>query len=112
MMMGKFAVVFSVIPTTMLLTVSFFVLVVLRKIEEKALKAFGYVIVALLWLSALLIFSSGIYTAAKGRCPMIFGMHRMMASPGAMKGMSPKKMKCPMAEEQLESKGMQHVPGK
>ncbi|MCX5707160.1 MAG: hypothetical protein NTW13_05880 [Candidatus Omnitrophica bacterium] len=60
----------AIIPTTLLLTVSFFVLFILRKVESNILKAFGYVVASLLWLSALLVFSCGVYTLATGKCPM------------------------------------------
>ncbi len=49
------------IPLTILLTVSFFVLVVARKIDIKSLKIFGYVLTVLLWLSTLLVVVSGVY---------------------------------------------------
>ncbi len=71
---------FAIIPATVLLTISFFVLFTLRAIKENALKVFGYVIVALLWAAALLTFSSGIYTVSTGKClmkPMIQQMMKM-----------------------------------
>ena len=61
---------FAIVPTTLILTVSFFVLFVVRKAESGALKVFGYVVAALLWASAILILSSGVYTLATGKCPM------------------------------------------
>jgi hypothetical protein len=70
--------VYALIPTTMLLVVSFFVLFSLRKVEKEALKGFGYVLAALLWVSALLVFSAGIYTVSTGRCPLMKGMKGMM----------------------------------
>ena len=82
---------FAVIPATLFLTVSFFVLVVLRKIEDKALKGFGYVIVALLWFASALACSMGIYVASTGRHPMMCMMHDMMkermGEMGEMRGM-------------------------
>lgn len=86
----------ALIPTAMLLTVSFFVLVVLRKVEEKGIKAFGYVVTSLLWLAALVVFSVGIYILSTGRhfCGymmpgmMQFGQSQMMHS-GAMPEMMP-----------------------
>jgi len=62
--------IFAIIPTTLVLTVSFFVLFALREVKSNVLKAFGYVVAALLWLSALLVFSGGVYTLATGKCPM------------------------------------------
>lgn len=70
---------FSVIPATIFLTLSFFVLFTLRKIEIKGLQAFGYVIVALLWLSAALFLSCGIYVLVTGRHPLCMPKpHKMM----------------------------------
>jgi len=71
--MGLFRVmgVFAIIPATVLLTISFFVLFALRKVEAQILKAFGYVIAALLWLGALMVFSLDVYTISTGRHPMI-----------------------------------------
>ncbi|MBI4706584.1 MAG: hypothetical protein HY761_01485 [Candidatus Omnitrophica bacterium] len=66
---------FAIVPTTLLLTVSFFVLLAVRKIEAQGLKAFGYVVAAFLWISSLLMLSGGIFTVATGkplmRCPMM-----------------------------------------
>ena len=74
-MMGGLGCCFSLIPATVLLTISFFVLVSLQKIVSEKLKLFGIVVVILLWFSALLVFSSGIYAsgATRGffRCPMV-----------------------------------------
>jgi hypothetical protein len=70
--------VFALIPTTVLLTISFFVLFTLRKVDLEGLKAFGYVVAALLWISAAIIFGAGVYTMATGRHPMIPMMQQMM----------------------------------
>lgn len=70
-----------IVPTTLILTVSFFVLFALREVKSNVLKAFGYVVAVLLWVSALLIFSVGIYTLATGKCPMqkmMMQKHEMM----------------------------------
>ncbi len=78
--MGLFRVLglLAIIPATVLLTISFFVLFALRKVEAAGLKAFGYVIAALLWLGALMVFSLGIYTVSTGRHPMMSIMQGMM----------------------------------
>ena len=73
----RLAGLFAIIPATLLLAVSFFVLFTIRKIETQGLKAFGYVVSALLWFSALLVFSAGIYTISTGRHPMISMTHQM-----------------------------------
>lgn len=79
MMMGGARIlgVFAVIPATVLLTVSFFVLVVIRKLETQALKAFGYVVAALLWLAASLVLATGMYTLSTGKCAMTSMMKSM-----------------------------------
>lgn len=86
-LMPRLLGLFALIPATILLTISFFVLVVIEKIEKQGLKAFGYVVAALLWAAAFLVISTGIYTLSTGRCPM----QAMMQ--GQMQGMKPG---CPM----------------
>ena len=71
--------VFAIIPATVLLTVSFFVMFLKRKIEAGSLKVFGYIVVILLWISAALILGCGIYTMITGQCPMIQMMQAMKA---------------------------------
>jgi hypothetical protein len=65
---------FFVVPVSILLTVSFFVLVVLQKVTLKNLKNLGMASVILLWLAALLICATGIYGSVRcGKnpvCPM------------------------------------------
>jgi len=73
-MLGRLGGFLVLIPTTVLLTISFFVLVTLQKVVSGKLKLFGALVAVLLWLSALLILSSGIYAAGTARpffrCPM------------------------------------------
>ena len=97
MLMAKLIGLVAIIPLTMLLTVSFFVLLVLRKVEASPLKIFGYVIAALLWLSALMVLSGGIYNLSTGKCPMMTAMHQMKMKmcPMMKGGMMPP----PMIEE-------------
>ncbi|MCX5657229.1 MAG: hypothetical protein NTZ48_03245 [Candidatus Omnitrophica bacterium] len=94
--MFRLAGVFAVIPTAMILTVSFFVLFALRKLEAGALKVFGFVIVALLWISAGIIFSSGMYTLATGNLPKMCPMKQMM-----MQKMMKDKMPGPMMDSTM-----------
>ncbi len=85
----------ALLPTTILLTISFFVLVILRKSEGQGLKAFGYVVAALLWVSALLVFSMGIYVLSTGR-------HPMMGMMGGMKWYGSSMMKPPMMGQMMQ----------
>jgi hypothetical protein len=108
----RLAGLFAIIPSTLLLTVSFLVLVVMRKVEEKGLRAFGFVVVALLWASALLVFSAGIYTLSTGRHPAVCLMQEMMKGKkqmmhqGRMPGMMPGQMDMmmPPAPEDMPKK--------
>jgi hypothetical protein len=70
----------AIVPIAVLLTISFFVLLVLRKVEEKGLKAFGYVVVGFLWLAALVIFSGAVNRVSQGH----FGMRGTI--PSRMRG--------------------------
>lgn len=81
----RFIGLFTIIPAALLLTVSFFILFTLRKIETQGLKAFGYCLAALLWVAALLVFSAGVYTVSTGRHPTMCMMQEMMK--GQMHGM-------------------------
>ncbi len=86
---------FAIIPAALLLTVSFFVLFALRKIEAQGLKAFGYVIAALLWFGVILVISLGIYAMSTGRHPMCPMMQHMMKKQmqGMTEGQMPSMMK-------------------
>lgn len=85
--MLRLASLFAIIPMTLLLAVSFFVLFFIRKSETLALKAFGYVIAAMLWIGALLIFSAGVYAFSIGRRPSM--------------GMMMQKMMCGQVQEMM-----------
>jgi hypothetical protein len=50
-----------------LLSLSFFILVVLSNVKTHALKVFGYVIVTIIWLATVLVFAGGVCKVAKGR---------------------------------------------
>lgn len=77
MHMLRFAGLFALIPTGILLTISFFVLFATRKVETQGLKVFGYVIAVLLWVAAALIFSTGVYSLTTGK-HMKCGFSEMM----------------------------------
>ncbi len=78
MCMLKFSSLITIVPVSVLLTISFFVLFTLRKIEEKGLKAFGYVVTGFLWLAALIIFLGAVYNMGKGPGGMKYMMHQKM----------------------------------
>ena len=55
---------FAIVPSVILVTISFFVMVALNKTEKKFLRIFGMVVVGLIWVTAFVVFSSGIYIVA------------------------------------------------
>lgn len=77
---AMFLGVFFIVPTVVLVTLSFFVLFVNRKSSEQGLKAFGYAVAILLWLSAAALLVLLAYTVSMGRhhLPM---MPQMMKDP-------------------------------
>jgi len=75
----KFAGLLAVVPVAVLLTISFFVLFAVRKIDTHGLKVFGYVVATLLWVAAAVIFSLGVFSITKDGgmpCPMMQMMTR------------------------------------
>ena len=111
--MLKLFPVLAIVPISLLLTASFFVLLDLRKIEEKGLKAFGYVVASLLWLAALVVFAGAAYDMGRGhggmRCMMqqkmkMGTMPQMMMQQGNMPGMAmPEKGALPKDEKRPAS---------
>jgi len=99
---ARFMGLVAIVPASVILTISFFVLLALRKIENQGLKVFGYVIAALLWISALLVFSSGFYVLSSGRCPMMQMMgHKMQGMMGNQGSMMPGHPKMKMMNNQM-----------
>jgi hypothetical protein len=65
--MLKIFAIYSIVPVAVLLAISFFVLLAARRAEkDHALKLFGYTVAALLWLTALVVFSTGVYAYGRG----------------------------------------------
>lgn len=71
-MLGPFSRVFVFVPFSILLALSFFVLVVLTNVKLKILKVFGYLVVIVIWLTAFSI----VFTATCN--PPMNGSGRMM----------------------------------
>jgi len=61
---------FAIIPTTLLLTMSFFVFLSVQSIEAQVLRLFGYFVAVLLCVTAALIFFIGIFVLLTGRNPL------------------------------------------
>jgi len=69
---------FAIIPASLLLTVSFFVLFTISKEKSEGLKAFGYIVAVLLWVATAIVVSAGIYMIITGKHPMMQMMQQMM----------------------------------
>lgn len=113
MFMFKFMCLFAIVYATILLTVSFFVLFALRKVEAQGLKAFGYLVTALLWIAAFLIFSAGLYSVSsgfmKGRLMPEMLKARMFGSDSSMMAGCKQKMdKGAMPQMMQEKTGEKH----
>lgn len=94
----RFLGIYAIIPTIVLLTISFFVLVVVNNVKEKVLKSFGNVIAMLLWTAAAVVLATGIFVMSTGYCPLL----KMMKKCGM--GMSKKQYK--MMHSGMHRKGM------
>ena len=66
--MPKMPQFMAVMPIAVLLTTSFFVLVVNRKIEEKGVKVFGYCVAGFLWLAAIIVLAGAAFGFGKAVC--------------------------------------------
>jgi hypothetical protein len=75
--LGRFMGLFVVIPASVLFTISFFVLVVIRKSAAKELQALGLAVVGALWLSVALLLAAGANILITGQYPFNRTMHMM-----------------------------------
>ena len=77
-------------PTAVLLTLSYFVLIVNQKQNEKALQNFGKFVIVVLWLAAAIIFTTGMKLIVKSGsapcCPMMGKMRPPRPMPGMPQG--------------------------
>lgn len=73
--------IYTIIPATVFLTISYLVMLLQRKVENRGLKSFGNFVVFLLWFCALVIFLSGVYAIFTGRHPMVMIIHQAINTP-------------------------------
>lgn len=108
MCMMRLSYLLAIVPISILLTISFFVLFAMRKVEGKALKAFGYVVASFLWLAALVVFSGAVYKTAKSTMAMKCMMHKnvMPAMVTPEKGQLPKDDKKPAVPKSGANRGI------
>lgn len=92
----------AVVPFALLLTLSFFVFFAVRKVEEKVLKAFGYVVAGLLCFAALVVFLGTPYSMGKGPMKMKYMMRQKMKMDGMPQMMQKENM--PREQKQPVSK--------
>lgn len=92
------------VPASVLLALSFFVLLVLSKMEKGRLRLFGYAVVAVLWIVSASLFSAGFYKVfacnPRGGC----SMQEMRGKMGGM--MKGPQQGAPMMREQTDNPGM------
>lgn len=69
--MIRFTGLFTIIPATILLTISFFVLLAAGRTDAAGLKKFGKIVAILLWISAGLVLLMGLYIIMTGQHPLI-----------------------------------------
>ena len=100
--MMRFSPLMAVVPFALLLTVSFFVCLAARKVEAKALKAFGYVVAGLLCFAALVVFLGTPYGMGKGPMKMKYMMRQKMKMDGMPQMMQKENM--PMVKKGPMSK--------
>lgn len=92
----KIASMVAVIPISLLLALSFFVLLSIDKAQAKKLKIFGYVVAVTLWLAVLVIVLGGARRLVKGgeqaKCMMHkeMMMRKGMGMPAMLPEQSPK----------------------
>jgi hypothetical protein len=91
----------------MLLAASYFVLLTVRKAESTLLKAFGHILAVLLWISAALVFSAGIYIVSS---PNVGMMHQMMMRNQMRGGMTGSYMQNPQMGGQMQGQMMPGMP--
>ena len=97
--MSRIAPIIAVVPISLLLALSFFVLLSIRKAETKGLKAFGYVVAGILWLGVLVIFLGGVYKIAKGGYQAKYMMHKKMMMQNMPMMQNQKAANMPAAKE-------------
>ncbi len=104
--LGRFMGLYVIVPASVLFTISFFVLVVVKK-YAKELQVVGYTAVAMLWLAVALLLGAGFNVLVTGQYPFNRTMH-MMSRAHAV-GMCAKmqaemgKMPCPMKQEAVQA---------
>jgi hypothetical protein len=81
----RFAGVFTLIPATMFLVISFFILFAVSKIESERMKRFGRALAILLWVCSALVFFCGVTLSVVG--PQHVMHHKMAMLRGGMEGM-------------------------
>ena len=79
----KYCGILCVIPALLLLTLGFFVAVVLAKVKDKGLQSFGRIVVVLLCAAAFLMFATGMFVVGTGNCPVVNKIGKCSIDKGA-----------------------------
>lgn len=96
----------SVIYATIFFTISFFVLLIVRKLEEGGFRYFGLAVVGMLWLSAALILSTGAQALSSQRSMMLRNakIYRQQMMQRNIPVMPKAQQLMPKAQQQPEAK--------
>ena len=88
--MSQMGSVMAVVPISLFLVLSFFVLLATDKAQTKRLKIFGYVVAVILWLAILVIALGAVNKLASGpdRKKCLMRKEMMMRSQTGMPGMA------------------------
>ncbi len=98
--MSRISLIIAVVPISLLLVLSFFVLLSIGKAQTKGLKIFGFAVAVILWLAVATIILGGFYGLAKGgdkaKCMMrkkmmMQGDQGMLGMPGMHREQMPGK---------------------
>jgi len=92
MFMSRCCPLMAIVPISLFLTASFFVLFTLRKVAEKQLKVVGYLAVGFLWLAALVIALGAVSNLSQSFGKMRCSMPQKMKMCGMMQMMGQKNM--------------------
>ena len=101
--MGVFKVLgaLALVPATVLLTISFFVLFAAEKAFNKNIKTFGFVVAILLWICAALVLFGGVFMVSSGRHVVADKLNAIFGCPmkGMMEAPATPKMEMPVMKE-------------
>lgn len=73
---------FTIVPSTVLLTLCFFVLFALQRAEAREVKALGKIVAVLLCFCAGLVLAAGVYAMITGQHPLVMALQHILRQRG------------------------------